>query len=245
MVARPAATAALREALAAMPSGEQAPELVWALGHMLSLYGNRAARSGQYSRARDLLAESHALLQARGDLLVRSGTLFFLGYTTYVLGAFDEACRWLTHSIELSRAHDESFFRASSEALLAMTALAQGHDDALAHAQQAVAHWRENGQPRGQALGYWALSSVLRGRGEHGAAEEAAHAGLALATAVRDPWTTGALVLALAGLALDRGGEGGEGQAERCAPVHRGSSPLGRASTGVPAYDWWDRQAAK
>jgi predicted ATPase/transcriptional regulator with XRE-family HTH domain len=200
-----AATTALRGALQAHVAAERNPELVWTLGHLLSLYGNRAARSGLFRLARDLLAEGYALLEVRGDLLVRSGTLFFLGYTCYVLGAFDDARAWFTRSIDLSQAHGDTFFLASSESLLAMTVLAQGEDDeALVVAEAALEHWRANGHPRGLALGFWALSSVLRARGDGAGAAGAGHAGLNLAVEVQDPWTTGALKLALAGVALDR-----------------------------------------
>ena len=202
------AASALKAELAAVSTTAPAsdPELVWTLGHIVSLYGNRAARCGHFGEARNLLHEAYALLEQRSDLLLHSGTLAWLGYMAYVLGAYEEARGWLTRNIQLSRAHGDTFFLARSESILALVAQAQGaHKEALALAQAGVDDWRANGHPCSLAMGLWVASDVLLTQGAAAHAEEAAREGLHLGAWLQDPWSTGAALLQLGTLALGRG----------------------------------------
>jgi LuxR family maltose regulon positive regulatory protein len=171
---------------------------------MLSLYGRCAAQYGRYAEARDVLQESYALLEERGDLLLRSGTLTGLGYTAWVLGAYDQARTWFTRCIDLARARGETYFLAVSQSKLALVAQAQGAADALALAQAGLAAWRVVDHPHGLASGLWALSSVLLAQGAIAGAEEAARAELRLATDVQGPWATATALLQLGMIALAR-----------------------------------------
>jgi predicted ATPase/DNA-binding CsgD family transcriptional regulator/transcriptional regulator with XRE-family HTH domain len=202
------AVGALRATLGGAPTSAAGhnPELVWTLGHMLSLYGNRAARCGRFEEARDRLHEAYALLEARGDLLVGTGTLAWLGYMTYVLGEYAEARAWFTRSIELARAYGDTFFLARSESMLALVAQAQGvGDEAVTLAHTGVRDWRANGHPCSLAMGLWALSNILHGQGESTQAEAAAREGLQLGAWLQDPWSTGSALLQLGTIALARG----------------------------------------
>jgi predicted ATPase/class 3 adenylate cyclase/DNA-binding CsgD family transcriptional regulator len=200
------AAAALKAAVEdrAMAAAAQRPELLRTLGQILSLYGLRAARYGQFREARDRLHESYELLQQQRDVLARTGTLAWLGYITYQLGAYNEARAWLTQNIDLSREHGQTFFLAFSETHLALVALAQGANDAHALAQTGLDDWRVNGHPRGITSGLWVLSSVLLAQGAVAAAEEAAQESLHLGTAVQDHWAVGRALLQLGMIALVR-----------------------------------------
>jgi predicted ATPase/DNA-binding CsgD family transcriptional regulator len=176
----------------------------WALGQILSLYGFRVARSGQLRFGRKQLRTGYALLQQRSDQLIGTGTPAWLGYTAYQLGAYDEARTYLTQTIDLARAHRHSFFVAFGETHLALVALAQGTDDALALAEAGMDDWRINGHPRGTTSGLWALSSVLLARGDIDRAEQAARASRELGARAQDPWGLGRALLQLGIIALAR-----------------------------------------
>ena len=192
------------DALSAASGAAHSIELDWALGEILSLYGRCAAQYGKYAEARDRLQEGYALLEERGDLLLRSGTLTGLGYTTWVLGAYDQARTWFTRCIDLASARGETYFLAVSESKLALVAQAQGAGDALALAQAGLRAWRVVGHPHGLASGLWALSSVLLAQGAISAAEEAAREELRLATDAQGPWATATALLQLGTIALAR-----------------------------------------
>ena len=209
---RDAANALKAEIGAASTTAPSDPELVWTLGHIVSLYGNRAARCGHFGEARTLLHEAYTLLHQRNDRLLHSGTLAWLGYTAYLLGDYGEARDWLTRNIQLSRAHGDTYFLARSESILALVAQAQGeHEEALALAQAGVDDWRANGHPCSLAMGLWVASDVLLRQGATARAEEAAREGLHLGAWLKDPWSTGAALLQLGTIALGRG-EGREAQ---------------------------------
>ena len=206
------AVAALRSALPSAEHGARPaePELLWALGHILSLAGIRLARIGRFTDARERLLEGFALQEQRGELLVQTGTLTWLGYLAYLLGAFDEAREWLERGIHLSRTHGDTFFLGSSHTFLAVVAQAQGAgSEALAVAQAGIAGWRVNGHPRGWAMGLWSLSSVLLAQGAVDAAEAAAREGLGKATSIADEWVRGMLLTQLGAIALARGDTAG------------------------------------
>jgi ATP/maltotriose-dependent transcriptional regulator MalT len=198
---------ALKAAIgAASTTAPSDPELVWTLGHIVSLYGNRAARCGHFGEARALLHEAYMLLHQRNDRLLHSGTLAWLGYTAYLLGDYGAARDWLTRNIQLSRAHGDTYFLARSESILALVAQAQGeHEEALALAQAGVDDWRANGHPCSLAMGLWVASDVLLQQGATARAEQAAREGLHLGAWLKDPWSTGAALLQLGTIALGRG----------------------------------------
>jgi predicted ATPase/class 3 adenylate cyclase len=174
------------------------------LGHLLSLYGMRASACGHFAEAHDQLREAYALLQPHGELLVQTGTLVALGYTTYVLGNYTEARAWFAKSIDLARAHGTTFLLAMSESMLALVAQAQGSEDALAFARAGVADARASGHPRSLATGLWALSSILRAQETLADADAAAQEGLHLSANVQDRWAIGAALLQLGTIALAR-----------------------------------------
>ena len=195
---------AAADALRAASGAAHTAELDWTLGEILSLYGRCAAQYGKYAEAHDLLREGYELLEERGDLLLRAGTLTGLGYTTWVLGAYDQARTWFSRCITLARSRGETYFLAVSESKLALVALAQGAGDALALAQAGLANWRAVGHPHGLASGLWALSSVLLAQGAISDAEAAAREELRLATDVQGPWATATALLQLGTIALAR-----------------------------------------
>ena len=205
-----AAVEVLRAALEQLPADAmvRAQELRWELGQLLSLYGIRRARHGAFDEAYARLREGQALLDGRDSLLVRAGTLAWLGYTTCMRGAYDEARNWLTRSIDLARAHGHTFFLAFSQTHLALAASAQGSNDALALAEAGVASWRINRHPRGWATGLWALANALLAQGDLVRAEVTASEGRALGAAMHDTWAIGRANLQLADIALARGDTG-------------------------------------
>jgi predicted ATPase len=201
------AAEAIRSALGPGPSDRPVlnPELVWALGQVLSQAGRCAAGCGRFGEARDLLREGYELLQQRGDVLVHTGTLIGLGYSAFVQGAYAKARSWFTHSVGLSRAHGATFFVTISQSMLALVAQAQGADDALALAQAGLEEARALGHHRGLTTGLWALSNALMGRGALASAEQAVREGLQLAAGAQDAWATATALLQLGLISLARG----------------------------------------
>ena len=194
-------------ALRAVAASTAAPttELVWTLGQILSLYGRCAAQAGRYGEARELLHEGYALLEQRGDLLLRAGTLTGLGYVTTVLGRYLEARTWLTECIGLARAHGEPFYLALGELMLALVAQTQGAADARALAEAGLDHWRALGNPRGLTTGLWAVSRITLDHGDIAAAEAVAQEELRLAAELQDRWASASALLQLGDVALARG----------------------------------------
>jgi predicted ATPase/class 3 adenylate cyclase len=200
------AAAALKDVIARAPtlSAARDPQLEVALGQMLSLYGMRASACGRFVEAHDQLLEAYARLQSHGELLVQTGTLVSLGYTSYVLGNYTQARTWFAKSIDLARSQGNTFLLAMSESMLAVVAQAQGSEDALAFARAGVGDARMSGHPRSVATGLWALSSILQAQGALTDAAAAAQEGLHLSASVQDRWAIGAALLQLGAIALAR-----------------------------------------
>lgn len=190
---------------ASVSETEHNPELVWALGQILSLYGKASAHGGYFEHARDQLREGYELLRQRGDILARTGTLVGLGYSAFVLGSYAEARVWFTQSIGLSRAHGAAFFLAISESMLALVAQAEGAQDALTLARAGLEDGRALGHSHGLARGLWALSCILHATGSLADAQEAAQEALRLSAELQDPWVTGSATLQLGAIKLTLG----------------------------------------
>jgi tetratricopeptide (TPR) repeat protein len=202
---RDAATA-LKDVVVRAPASSSAcdPQLDVTLGQILSLYGMRASACGRFVEAHDQLREAYVRLQGHGELLVQTGTLVSLGYTSYVLGNYTEARTWFGKSTDLARPLGNTFLLALSESMLALVAQAEGSEDALALARAGVGHARASGHPRSVATGLWVLSAILHAQGALAEATAAAQEGLHLSASVQDRWALGAALLQLATLALAR-----------------------------------------
>jgi predicted ATPase/DNA-binding CsgD family transcriptional regulator len=200
------AALSLRAALdrAPVPPVVASPEYTWTLGHILSMYGNWAAWCGHFSEARERLYESYVLLKQRSDMLVESGTLFFLGYMHHILGDYANARAWLTQSIDLSRAYGNTYFTATSGSVLASVALAQGSPDALILARTALDDWQINGQPSGRGIALLTLGMVQTAQGALDQAEKLVREGLQVAASVQDGWVVSLAFLQLGVIALER-----------------------------------------
>ena len=196
------AAQALRAAVSETPHN---PELVWALGQILSLYGKAASQGGHYRQAREQLTQGYGLLQQRGDILVETGTLVGLGYTAFVLGSYGEARAWFGESIGLSRAHGATYFLAVSESMLALVAQAEGAEDALTLAQVGLQDSRLLGQPHGLITALWVLSCILQGQGALAEAQEAGEEALKLSAELQHLWGRGSALLQLGAIALAQG----------------------------------------
>jgi predicted ATPase/transcriptional regulator with XRE-family HTH domain len=193
------------EALREAARGGDDPAIVWSLGQLLSLYGIRLARDGQMADAEARLREGLSLLEAREDLLVRAGTLAWLAYVVSLRGGYAEARRLFSRSMDLADAYGDRFFLAFSATHLALVAVLEGADDALALAEAGLAQWRASPHPRGTSSGLWVLSCAQLARGDLAGAEASAGASRAASEAVQDRWGTGRAVLQLGLVALARG----------------------------------------
>jgi predicted ATPase len=200
------AAVALKDAIVHAPALDSTgdPQLDATLGQMLSLYGMRASACGRFMEAYDQLGEAYALLKPYGELLVQTGTLVSLGYTSYVLGNYTEARDWFALCIDLARSRGNTFLLAMSESMLGLVAQAQGSEDALVFARAGVIDARVSGHPRSVATGLWALSSILSAQGALDDAAAAAQEGLHLSASVQDRWAIGAALLQLGSVALAR-----------------------------------------
>jgi predicted ATPase len=200
------AAAALKDVIARAPtiSAARDPQLEAALGQTLSLYAMRASACGRFVEAYDQLRQAYALLQAHRELLVQTGTLISLGYTSYVLGNYTQAHAWFTESIDLAREQGNRFMLALSESMLALVTHARGAEDALVFARAGVGDARTSGHHRSLATGLWVLSSILGTEGALAEATAAAQEGLHLSVSVQDRWAIGTALLQLGTLALAR-----------------------------------------
>lgn len=178
-----------REAVDALrPGAAGSPAVAGSLGQLLSLYGIRAARTGQLVEAEERLREALALLEGREELLARAGALAWLGYVLILRGAYREAESLLARGLALYRARGHGFFVAFSAAFLALGAVCRGADDALALADTAVSLCRANGHPRGLSTGLWVLSCAQLARGDLAGAEASAAASGGASEAAQDRW---------------------------------------------------------
>jgi ATP/maltotriose-dependent transcriptional regulator MalT len=188
---------------AARVGGE--PAIAWSLGQLLSLYGIRLARAGQLAESEARLREGLSLLEAREDLLVRTGTLAWLAYVVSMRGGYAEARALFGRSMGLAGAYRHPFFLAFSATYLALVAVLEGADDALALAEVGLAQWRVSPHPRGTSSGLWVLSCAQFVRGDLASAEASAEASRGASEAVQDRWGAGRAALQLGLVALARG----------------------------------------
>jgi predicted ATPase/transcriptional regulator with XRE-family HTH domain len=197
--------ARFREAVDALRPAASDPAVAGSLGQLLSLYGIRAARTGELAEAEERLREALALLEPREELLVRSGTLAWLGYVLLLRGAYHEADSLLRRARILYHARGHRFFIAFSAAFLALAAVYRGADDALDLAEEAVVSCRTSGHPRVLSTGLWVLSCARLARGDQAGTEASAAASLAASEEAQDRWGAARAQHLLGLLALARG----------------------------------------
>jgi len=160
-----------------------------ALAHAIGKSGILLLRAGRQAVARDMMAESVALLRPNGDQRALAYGLRQLASANYMLGDFAEASRLLHDSIDLARSIGDTWGTAFALTHLGIVTQFQGDSQSAYQIfREGLQLWRACGDPRGISFDLNFASNTARTLGLLAEARDLLGEGLALAQTINDRW---------------------------------------------------------
>ncbi len=172
-----------RETLA-MPGADQQG---WEYARALIAAGALAWNMGEFSRSRDLLEQSVAILRASDDQRSLGQALMNLGLTLHYLGKLDQAVDVVRQGVRAFAAVDDPWGLAMAHYGLAEVLQARDPLTARNAYERSLALFRSIDEPWGIAHAISGLGGLAMYRGDYQAARELMQEGLALRRGIGNP----------------------------------------------------------
>jgi predicted ATPase/transcriptional regulator with XRE-family HTH domain len=177
-----------------------------AASHLRAEYGYFLGRSGQFTRAREVLERCLTSLGAADTTQTYANVQTYLGFLCYQLGDYDAALMHLQDARVRAPALGDLNLVALNGWVLGLVYHAQGHyDEGCIAAESSIATWRADGRERGPALGMYVLSLIAVAQQRWDDAQATLRESLRIASAAHDRWTVGRALAQLGAIAVVQG----------------------------------------